>query len=216
MDLPKELNGHTLRRIQLNDFFALEYSKTPSFNRYLSGGEIRDSDLLYEVRGSSDEEVEYKMSRKLELLNICKDDFEGYALLEYNPSFSYIDPKTNRPIVFKAFSAIYIWDIENNARYVAIISVDFDYEYKFILKWVMDFVEQDWSKNIRLAGDGFNTDDLIFTNTIFLYTTNFETNIGAIRKDFTKNKLVLNMRDDAYREANSPKIFICHDSRDKE
>lgn len=216
MKLPDKIGSYQLRKLTLNEFSVVEYSKTPTFFRYFQGNEIDENDLLYEVRSKSIEEAEIMMINKLKLIEFCRNEFKKETLLENNPTLDFVDKKTKQLILLKSFTAFYIWDIEKNSRSIAIISLNIEEEIDLIIQWIELSKKFDIRKNIRLAGEDFDTNDLVFTNILYLFINESEIKREKLRSKFKQENIILKMRDDTYREDLKPDFFICHDSRDKD
>lgn len=216
MKLPEQINSYQLRRLTLDNFSVVEYSKKPTFYRYFPGNEIDENDLLYEVRGNNIKQAEKLMAKKLKLINFCKNEFKEETLLENNPSLNFVDKKTKQVVLLKSFTAFYIWDIEKNSRSIAIISLNIEDEIELIIQWIEQSKKFDIRKNIRLAGEDFDTDDLVYTNTLYLFTDKVNIDKKKLRQRFKQKNIILKLRDKNYRESLRPDFFICHDSRDKD
>ena len=215
MNLPDEINGFKLRRFSIEKFSVVEYSKKPSFFKFLSDVKIDENDLLYEVRSENIKDAEELMSQKLTLIELCRQEFEGKVLLESNPTLSFVNNKNRQVVLLKAFTAFHVWDMNDNSKCFSIVSVSFDEEIDIIIDWVKHAMKLDLSKNIRLAGDEFDTKDLVFTNILYVYTDVIKNDKELIRKKFKENGIILKIRDKEYRDKKKPDFFICHDSRDK-
>lgn len=217
-NLPEKINNFQLRHLSVNDFHLIDYS-TNSYNlRYISSNDIDAekiaSEILYEVISDSEKRAGELMLQKLNLIEQFKIDFPTTFFMEYNPIFLVENGFNN--LISKAFTAFDIWDLEKNTKSIAIISIDLKREIDVIINWITEFSNVDTSKNIRMAGEDFDSKDQIFSNVVYLYTTKPNVEKEELRKIFRQNKLVLKMRDDDYRENLKPDFFISHDSKDKD
>ena len=137
--LEEKVEDFVLRRLSYNDLNIIDYSKSPVNIRYISFMDLEQqqnnitTNLLFEVIADSMEKAEDLMLKKLNLVEQFKIDFKGVPYLEIVP----ISPITLRfqsnVILSKLFVGYYIWNLENNTKSIAIITLDLDKEIDLII-----------------------------------------------------------------------------------
>ncbi len=224
MELPKKINEYFLHKHEGVGFAAVEYSKHPSFNKFIdpdgipSGSKIFDSkNILYECYGKSIKEVENTMFLKLELSKQIENDFKGKFIRRFDLDSKLINGIKKRTFLLKMTHSFGIVDFEENIKTIAIIYMGYDEEMATIIKTLDQLLDVDHVEDFIATGNEFDSRNLIFNKIVFLYAhKNDSLNFGALKNNLDQRGVMLKIRDNIYRENLNLDFFISHDSRDKE
>jgi len=224
MELPQQIHDFLLRTADFQRFAVVEYSKCPTFDKFLSSqvlteGELKEMDdnLLYEVIAPDLKTARDLMSLKLKLndtKHIEKDD-KGDAYMGYNSSVFMFNEKGEKLGVRKPFIVWDVCEMHKNSYHTVVISTDVAADAQLILAYIVQTNISGTKQRPLLAGEDFDLKDLVFTNVVSIHTGQCNIDPKRLRNEFKKHGLTLKIRDNIYRESKKPDFFICHDSRDK-
>lgn len=164
-------------------------------------------------------------------------DFFDVAMQKLSTEFSHclcvhkdveIIPNQEHTTILQGKKArvVLIQDISQNYHHAAVIVQYVGHEFVVYPQLVVNLIQEIPQRIFVQTSNAFisrNINDnlgLVFTNSVYLYTTTFDVHQEAAVEQFKKFGMKLILRDDKYwaefMATKIPDVFICHDSRDKE
>jgi hypothetical protein len=154
------------------------------------------------------------------------EEFRNALKVQDDKTITTLDEQTQAVLDEKPVRIVLIQDIDQNYQHAAVIverlgseAIEFPKLIQNMLKDIPQYIHIT-SEHAFIGRSSNDNKNLVFTNSVYLYTSKFEVTEQSVKDHFARFGMRLITRDDRYwAEVASSKlsdVFICHDSRDKE
>ncbi len=218
-NLPKIIDGYTLRQASLNNIGILQYSKPggyllQSIIKKQTNIEGYKKDVLYEVVSNTLEEAYLKLKDKLDLNKRVKNDFPRNIVIGFHPNFKVRIEGYDKPI--KPFEVYLVLDTNSDAQFFCAVLLEPLHHLPLLITLLNDLKNKIKNKTLlNLSGEGFNYQDFDLPRKIHIYNYDFKSKKEDIRKILKNNRWNVQFKDKYYfkkQENNSnipQKIILC-------